>query len=606
MSIIEEKLKLLPSNPGVYVMLDKDGVIIYVGKAKNLKNRVRQYFFNSVKTQKVMAMVSHVADFYYIIAPSETEALSLENNLIKKNKPRYNILLKDDKTYPYIKVNLKSPYPTFKITRKILKDGAKYFGPFMGGISANDLLEMINLAFTVRPCDKSLTNVTPLKPCLNYHIKKCLAPCAKLVTEEEYLERVNGAVSFLNGNTADIERLLKEKMTLASEREEFELALKFREQLLSLEKLKLKRITNLKSFLDADVIAYSSNGLYSAINLLVIRKGRMVGSKNYAFDGVSEKQDAIREFILQYYKNKEMLPDEIIVNENLKDYDSVEQFLKKEFEKKVALINPKQGVRKQLIDMCEVNATEHLEVAFSKIKHKEDSTYLACERLKEILNLYRYPKRMECFDISNISGTNKVGSMVVFIDGEKEAKEYRRFKITSFEGADDFRSHQEVVSRRLERLRTDSEKFPKPDLIVIDGGKGQLSSVKEIFDKYNVTDIDLIALAERNEEIYTLNSAEPIVLERSDYALRLLQRIRDEAHRFAITFHRSLRDKGALESVLDGVQGLGKVRKKALIARFKDVGGILHATKEELMQVEGIGEKQSELIIRHLTKEGLL
>ena len=606
MSIIEEKLKLLPQNPGVYVMLDKDGVIIYVGKAKNLKNRVRQYFFNGVKTQKVMAMVSHIADFYYIIAPSETDALSLENNLIKKHKPRYNILLKDDKTYPYIKVNLKSPFPTFKITRKILKDGAKYFGPFMGGISANSLLEMINLAFTIRPCDKPLTNINPLKPCLNFHIKKCLAPCAKMVSEEEYLERVNSAIDFLNGNTLEIEKLLKEKMLLASEKEEFELALKYKEQLLSLEKLKLKRITNLSTFLDADIISYSSNGLYSAINLLVVRKGRMVGSKNFAFDSVSEKEDAIREFILQYYKNKEMLPEEIIVNESMIDSEVVEQFLKQEFGKKVCLITPKQGVRKQLVDMCEVNATEHLEVAYSKIKHKEDSTYLACERLKEILNLSSYPKRMECFDISNVSGTNKVGSMVVFTDGEKDAKEYRRFKITSFEGADDYKSHQEVMTRRLEKLSTDIEKFPKPNLIVIDGGKGQLSSVKQVFDKFNITDIDLIALAEKNEEIYTLNSDKPIILPRSDYALRLLQRIRDEAHRFAITFHRSLRDKGALKSVLDGVKGLGKVKKQALIAHFKDIGGIIKATKEQLKEVEGIGEKQAELIIQHLTKEGLL
>ena len=606
MSIVEEKLKLLPKNPGVYVMLDKDGVIIYVGKAKNLKNRVRQYFFNGVKTQKVMAMVSHIADFYYIIAPSETDALSLENNLIKKHKPRYNILLKDDKTYPYIKVNLKSPFPTFKITRKILKDGAKYFGPFMGGISANSLLEMINLAFTIRPCDKPLTNINPLKPCLNFHIKKCLAPCAKMVSEEEYLERVNSAIDFLNGNTLEIEKLLKEKMLLASEKEEFELALKYKEQLLSLEKLKLKRITNLSTFLDADILSYASNGLYSAINLLVVRKGRMVGSKNFAFDSVSEKEDAIREFILQYYKNKEMLPEEIIVNESMIDSEVVEQFLKQEFGKKVCLITPKQGVRKQLVDMCEVNATEHLEVSYSKIKHKEDSTYLACERLKEILNLSSYPKRMECFDISNVSGTNKVGSMVVFTDGEKDAKEYRRFKITSFEGADDYKSHQEVMTRRLEKLSTDIEKFPKPNLIVIDGGKGQLSSVKQVFDKFNITDIDLIALAEKNEEIYTLNSDKPIILPRSDYALRLLQRIRDEAHRFAITFHRSLRDKGALKSVLDGVKGLGKVKKQALIAHFKDIGGIIKATKEQLKEVEGIGEKQAELIIQHLTKEGLL
>ncbi len=606
MSIIEEKLKLLPTNPGVYVMLDKDGVIIYVGKAKNLKNRVRQYFFNGVKTQKVMAMVSNVADFYYIIAPSETDALSLENNLIKKNKPRYNILLKDDKTYPYIKINLKESYPNFKITRRILKDGAKYFGPFMGGVSANSVLEILNLAFNIRLCDKKLNNIEPLKPCLNYHIKKCLAPCAKYITQEDYKKCVLGAIDFLNGKTAEAEKLLKDKMMNASENEEFELALKYKEQLLSIEKIKLKRITTLSTFLDADVLAYSSNGLYSALNLLIIRKGKMVGSKNFSFDNASETEDALREFILQYYKNEQSLPEELIVNVELSDAKNIEEYLFQSFNKKVNVVHAKQGARKQLTDMATVNAEEHLEVATGKIKHKADRTHLACKRLKEILSLQNYPKRMECFDISNISGTNKVGSMVVFNEGEKDAKEYRRFKITSFEGPDDFRSLQEVLTRRLEKLQTEPLKFPKPDLMVIDGGKGQLSSVKEIFDSFNITDIDLISLAEKHEEIYTLNSLEPVMLEKSDYCLQLLQRIRDEAHRFAITFHRSLRDKGAFKSVLDGIKGLGKVKKQAIIAEFKDIGGIIKATKQDLMKVNGIGEKQAELIISHLTKEGLI
>ncbi len=603
---LREKLKFLPENPGVYVMLDKDGQIIYVGKAKNLKNRVRQYFFNGVKTDKVMAMVERIADFYYIIAPSEIDALSLENNLIKKHKPRYNILLKDDKTYPYVKVDLKENYPTFKITRRINKDGSKYFGPFMGGVSVKSVLEIINLAFGIRPCDKKLSATKSEKPCLNYHIKKCPAPCAKLISKEEYLEKVNNAIDFLSGDTAKTEKLLKEKMLLAANNEEFELALKYKQNLESLDKIKIKRITALNKFISADVIAYQSNGIYSTVSVLFVRSGRMLGAKNFSFESASLSDgDALEEFILRYYKSGIEIPEEIILSDSVPDQNLLTEYFKKNFNKRVEIIHAKIGARRQLADMATVNATEHLETAVDKIKHKDDMTVSACMGLKEKLSLKNYPKRMECYDISNVSGVDKVGSMVVFCDGEPDRDSYRRFKIKSFAGADDYRSHQEMMERRLERLSSDPEKFPKPDLIVIDGGKGQLSSVKEVFDKFNITDIDLIALAEKNEEIYTLFSSLPIVLERRDYCLKMLQRIRDEAHRFAITYHRTLRGKRSLSSVLDTVKGLGKVKKKALLDRFKDLGGILSATKEELMQVEGIGEKHAESIIQTITKEKL-
>ncbi len=606
MGIIEDKLKLLPENPGVYVMLDKYGQIIYVGKAKNLKNRVRQYFFNGVKTDKVMAMVKNVADFYYLIAPSEIDALSLENNLIKKHKPRYNILLKDDKTYPYVKVNLKERFPCFTVTRKIRKDGAKYFGPYMSGISVKSVLEIINLAFGIRPCDKKLNPEKPIKPCLNYHIKKCQAPCANCITEREYLERVSGAIAFLSGDISDTEKLLKEKMLLASEKEEFELALKYKENLDGLEKIKLKRLTSLNKFIDADIIAYRSNGIYSTVNLLIVRSGRMLGGKNFSFESVATSDaDAISEFIMRYYKSDVELPDEIITSENLADADTLTVYFKLNYGKSVSIICAKQGVRKQLTDMAILNAEEHLETAVGRIKHKDDMTVSACKTLKERLNLNNFPKRMECYDISNISGVDKVGSMVVFNNGEPDRDSYRRFKIKTFEGADDYRSHQEMMTRRLERLITDPDKFPKPDLIIVDGGKGQLSAVKEIFDQKGITDIDLIALAEREEEIFTLYSKEPIVLERRDYCLKMLQRIRDEAHRFAITYHRTLRGKRSLTSVLDGVKGLGKIKKRALLDKFNDLGGIISASESELMQVDGIGAKQAKAIIEVLTKEGL-
>lgn len=606
MDILSEKIKHLPENPGVYVMLDGAGQIIYVGKAKNLKNRVRQYFQNSVKTEKVMAMVKSIADFYYIIVPTEIDALSLENNLIKKHKPRYNILLKDDKTYPYLKVNLKEPFPTFTVTRKIKKDGAKYFGPFMGGVSVKGVLEILNLAFGVRPCDKKLSEEKFIKPCLNYHIKKCAAPCAGCISREEYLKKIALSVDFLSGDILETEKMLTQKMLDASQREEFELALKYKENLQSLEKIKQKRITSLNKFLNADVIAYSANGIYSAISLIFVRNGRTLGAKNFAFESAALSDgEAISEFISRYYTQDSDIPDEIILGEEIEGADILSKYFKDNYGKAVSILSVKQGVRKQLVDMAEVNAKEHLDTAIDKIKHKNDMTVDACLALKQKLQLRNYPKRMECYDISNISGVDKVGSMVVFIDGEPDFDSYRRFKIKTFEGADDYRSHQEMMERRLNRLSTDFEKFPKPDLIIVDGGKGQLSAVKEIFDKFGIEDIDLIALAEREEEIFLVGQSTPVVLEKRDYCLKMLQRIRDEAHRFAITYHRTLRGKRALSSVLDKIKGLGKVRKTALLNKFKDLSGIVSATEEELKSVEGIGEVQAKLIVDALTKEGL-
>ncbi|MBR5900555.1 MAG: excinuclease ABC subunit UvrC [Clostridia bacterium] len=604
MNTLGEKLKLLPESPGVYVMLDENGVIIYVGKAKNLKNRVRQYF-NGTKTGKVAAMVKSIRDFYYIIAPTEIDALSLENNLIKKHKPRYNILLKDDKTYPYIKVNLKENYPCFKSTRKILKDGAKYFGPFMGGVNVKSVLEVINLAFGIRPCTRVLSEKSATKPCLNYHIKKCSAPCCGYLSNAEYSLRVNHAIDFLSGETEEVEQTLTSKMLSCAEKEDFESALKYKQALDGLEKITVKRLTALNRFICADVLAFATNGVYSAINVLFVRNGRMMGGKSFSFETSDEVgSEALREFVSAYYKDGSDVPDQIISGVEIADTRLLTEFFKLHFDKNVEFTLAKQGVKKQLADMAQVNANEYLEKNVDKINHKYDMTVSACKALQDKLGLKNYPKRMECFDISNISGVDKVGSMVVFIDGEPDYDGYRRFKITTFEGSDDFRSMQEVLSRRLDRMASD-EKFPKPDLIVIDGGKGQLSSVLEVFEKKGVEGIDLISLAEREEEIFLPNQSNPIVLSKRDYCLKMLQRIRDEAHRFAITYHRSLRGKRALSSVLDGVYGLGKVKKQALLTRFKDLSGIARATKEQLMEVAGIGEVQAGLIIDYLTKEGL-
>ena len=603
---LNEKLKHLPSNPGVYVMLDGDGQIIYVGKAKNLKNRVRQYFFNGVKTDKVIAMVNNVADFYYIITPTEIDALSLENNLIKKHKPRYNILLKDDKTYPYLKIDLSEDFPTFRVVRKIKKDKCKYFGPFMGGVSAKSLLEILNLAFFIRPCEKKLNIRTTSAPCLNYHLKKCLAPCAKMITREKYLELVDEAIAFLGGETLKTENLLKDKMNSAIQKEDFELAIKYRDCLFALDRIKQKRITALNKFINADVLAYKTNGIYSAVSVLFVRNGLMLGCKSFAFENASFiESEAIFEFITRFYKEGKEIPDEIISSIEIADTKLLEGYFQQEFSKKVNFLCVKQGVRKQLCDMAEANASEYLETQIDKIKHKEDMTVVACKHLKDKLKLANYPKRMECYDVSNVSGVDNVGSMVVFIDGAPDRDSYRRFKIQTVVGANDYKCHQEMMRRRLTKLTTDPEKFPKPDLIIIDGGKGQLSKVKEVIDELGVKGIDLIALAEREEEIFLPFESAPVVLDKSDYALKMLVRIRDEAHRFAITYHKTLRGKRALSSVLDGVHGLGKVKKGALLDKFKDLSNIISATESQLREVKGIGEVQAKAIIDLLIKEGL-
>lgn len=596
-AVLEKKIKMLPENPGVYVMLNADGQVIYVGKAKILKNRVKQYFYSGVKTDKVFAMVSNVYDFYYIITKSEVDALSLENNLIKKYKPKYNILLKDDKTYPYLRIDLKKAYPYFEIVRKIKRDGAKYFGPFMG-ISVKELLEVINDCFLIRSCKIPFEKRGVDRECLNYHIKRCLGPCTGRITEKEYKERVDSAIDFLSGNDDLAEEILTEKMHALAEAGEFELAISCRERLKMLDKIKQRKITNLNRFINADVIAVSTNGLYYSVNLLITRSGRMLGGKNFSLNTLAESnREAISEFIRSYYGDKNEIPDEIILSEECAEIDLLTDFFKTEYNKSVSILVPKQGVRRQLAEMALSNANDYLEKTISKILHDEDLTVNACAKLQKVLNLSKYPKRMECYDISNISGVDKVASMVVFTDGKKDGNEYRRFMIKTVEGANDFASLQETLERRLSKLNTDEEdKFPKPDLIIIDGGKGQLSAVKEIFDQKGIFDIDLISLAKREEEVFTIFSNEPVAIPHNDYALRLLQRIRDEAHRFAITYFRSKHLKRNLESYLDKIPGVGKTTKKALLDHFKKVENIKEATIEELESIENVGAKRAKVI----------
>lgn len=595
MDVIKEKLKLLPDSPGVYIMLDKYGNVIYVGKARVLKNRVRQYFHNTPKPQKVMQMVANIADFNYIITNSEIDALALENNLIKKYKPKYNILLKDDKTYPYIKADMRDKFPSFYITRKIKKDGGRYFGPFMGGINCKDILEVVQLLFGVRLCHTSVT-AKPKRECLNYHIGRCTAPCAHKISEEEYGLRVKKALDFLDGDYKNAQAVLEEKMIAAAEGEAFELALDYRNKISMLSKLEAKRITSINKAIDADIIAYATNNLYSAVNVLVTRKGIMQGASSFALDEAHiSDAEALTSFITQYYATHEP-PAEIVVPEYCEKL-LVSQFFKEKLGKSVDITAAKQGVKAELLKMAERNAHDYLEKSVDKIRHRDDMTVNACKRLQQMLGLVRYPRRMECYDISNVSGVDKVASMVVFIDGEADRTQYRRFKIKTVEGANDFASLQEVLLRRLSKLGTDEEeRFPKPDLIVIDGGKGQLSAVAEIFGQLGVTDIELISIAKQQEEIFTLTSDDAVKIPARDYALRMVQRIRDEAHRFAITYFRNLHSKNILKSELEKIEGVGKQRRIALMERYSTIDKIMSAEAEDIAKTPGISLKVAKAI----------
>ena len=592
---ISNKLKKLPSKSGVYIMRDKKGEVIYVGKAKSLKNRVSQYFRHSEKPVKVQAMVDNIDDFDYFITMSELDALALESNLIKKYQPYYNILLKDGKAFPYIKINLHDEFPKFEITRKIKKnDGAKYFGPYFAGIDPRAILETIQSAFKIRNCSHKFSSGKPLKrECLNYSLGLCLAPCTNRVTREEYMEEIKKAINFLNGNDEEIEKILLEKMVTASNNENFERAIELRESLKMVAKLKQRVVANMPKDVDKDVIAYVTDGLSGVLTIMVIRSGKILGIQNYTQTDMSE-EDTIFNFMMQYYQNS-LPPHEIILSHPID-----EKLICKFLEKNLKIISSPKGLNLTLLKMAKENATEYLEKHLEKEKLEYNSTIGALKNLQEKLHLKNLPKRMECYDISHISGTNKVASMVVFKDGKPYKKDYRKFKIKTVKGSNDFASLQETLERRFKRLQNlEGESFKEmPDLIVIDGGKGQLSSTYEILKEFHLEDkIEMISLAKKLEEVFVVGRSEPIILKYGSAELKLLQRIRDEAHRFAITFHRQTRTKAQTESELSQIPGLGQKKIDALLKAFGSSENIKKATAEELKLVKGIHTAIAESIV---------
>lgn len=603
--LLKEKLLSLPTTSGVYLMKDNAGTIIYVGKAKNLKRRVNSYFVGNNKTVKTFNLVEHIADFDYILTNTEFDALLLENNLIKKHQPHYNILLKDGKNFPYIKINLKQDFAKLEVTRKVKNDGAKYFGPYFGGISPEQILRIVGRAFSLRTCNLKLTqNSKAVRPCLNYSMGLCSAPCAKKVDAERYKNQVAGVIKFLKGDTKQVEQILKQKLELASESLNFEKAIEIRDEIFALDKLKLKFTTQFAKPINQDVFGFYSTGTNSAISVIIIRDGKQMATENFLLLSAQDFSNIADTFLLQYYSQNRTIPKTIVLQQTIGNIAELEAYFAGQQNSKVNIVVTQKGTNKKLCNIASQNAKEFLEKSLGKEKTKQIKTVGAMGRLKDVLGLSQMPYRMECFDISNTGGTNSVASMSVFINGEPAKKMYRKFNIKTVEGPNDFASLQEVVARRLAELEkgTDQSFGAKPNLIVIDGGKGQLSSVMEVFGGY-ANKIDICSLAEQFEEIFLPHKADSIRLCKTDVGLQLLQRLRDEAHRFAITFHKNKRAKAMTKSILDDIIGIGQTKKQQLFERFGSLEKIKNASIKELMLVRGITESQARAIKDALNKQ---
>ena len=592
---IKEKVHDLPTLPGVYKMLDQYGNIIYIGKAKNLKNRVSSYFINTEKLPKVQQMVENVYDFEYIVTPSELEALNLESNLIHEHQPFFNILLKDGKAFPYIKIDYKSDYPRVTVTRKVLKDNAMYFGPYFNKINANVLFGIINNTFKLRDCNLNM-NKKCSRECLNYHINTCLAPCTNRCTKEEYREEVDKVIDFLKGNLDNAKQILDSKMRTYADMEMFEKAIEIRENIKAIENIDAQNITGLNRNTDIDVFGFADNGSNAVITVACVRGTKMVGVNNYnVIDASQNASDTVTNFITQYYMSNKIVPKNIILpfeSETLQSWiNNFAQF-------KVNFYSGTRGIYSRLLKMANDNASEYLNKSIEKEKLYELKTLGAIKTLQKTLGLSTLPKRIEGFDISNLGGTNTVASMVVFINGVPAKKLYRKFKI-DISGQNDFRNMRDVLARRFNEYKKGSDlSFSTlPDLILIDGGIIQLQFAKESMDSSGL-DIDMISLAEKNEEIYKIDGSK-IVLSRDNFALKLLQNVRDESHRFAITFQKSLRQKNALKSELENIDLVGKQKVNALFNKFKSIEKIKSASIDDIMQIEGIGKKLAENIYNY-------
>ena len=599
---IEEELKKLPAKPGVYLMHDDKDAIIYVGKAISLKNRVRQYFQSSRnKGVKIEQMVTHIARFEYIITDSELEALVLECNLIKEHRPKYNTMLMDDKTYPFIKVTVQEDFPRVLFARQMYKDKAKYYGPYTSAGAVKDTIDLIHKLYGIRTCNKQLPKMQGKeRPCLNYHIHQCPAPCQGYISREEYAKSVKKVLTFLNGDYAPILKELEEKMLAASEEMEFEKAIEYRELLNSVTKIAQKQKITSSDMEDKDVIAMSVDQHDAVVQVFFIRDGRLIGRDHFCLriaNGDS-RPDVLSAFIKQFYAGTPYIPREIMLQYEIEDAALIEEWLSGRKGQKVHIQVPKKGQKEKLVELAKKNADMVLTQDRERIRREEGRTIGAMKEIAKLLNLPKL-ERVEAYDISNISGFQTVGSMVVFEKGRPKRSDYRKFRIRGVQGADDYASMEEVLTRRLSHYEN------YPDLIMMDGGRGQVNIALKVMQQLNI-EVPVCGMVKddkhRTRGIYFHNIELPI--DRDSEGFRLVTRIQDEAHRFAIEYHRSLRSKEQVHSVLDDIPGIGPARRKALMKSFRTLEEIKSASEEELAEVEGMNSRSARQVFEffHIAK----
>lgn len=602
---IQEELKKLPGKPGVYIMHDEKDAIIYVGKAISLKNRVRQYFQTSRnKGAKIEQMVTHITRFEYIVTDSELEALVLECNLIKEHRPKYNTMLMDDKTYPFIKVTVNEPFPRVMMARRMVKDKAKYFGPYTSAGAVKDTIELIRKLYHVRSCNRNLPkDIRKERPCLNYHIHQCEAPCQGYVSQEEYRKSIQKVLHFLNGNYDFILKELEEKMQAAADSLEFEKAIEYRELLSSVQKIAQKQKITDTAGDDRDILALAAEEEDAVVQVFFIRGGRLIGRDHFYLKIAKDesKSEILSSFVKQFYAGTPYIPAELMLPEEIEDHKVVEEWLTKRRGHRVHVKVPKKGTKEKLVELAQKNAQMVLNNDKERLKREEGRTIGAVKELEKMLGLQGVV-RMEAFDISNTNGFDSVGSMVVYERGKPKRNDYRKFKIKSVQGPDDYASMEEVLTRRFEHgLREkDGEKESGgftafPDLILMDGGKGQVNIAVQVLEKMHLN-IPVCGMVKddchRTRGLYYQNEELPI--DRNSECFRLITRIQDEAHRFAITFHRQLRSKGQVHSVLDDIPGIGPARRKDLMRSFENIEAIKNASVEELKVLPSMNEKSAQ------------
>lgn len=606
---IQEELKKLPGKPGVYLMHDEKDAIIYVGKAISLKNRVRQYFQSSRnKGAKIEQMVTHISRFEYIVTDSELEALVLECNLIKEHRPKYNTMLMDDKSYPFIKVTVNEPFPRVMLARQMKKDKAKYFGPYTSAGAVKDTIELIRKLYHIRSCNRSLPkDIGKERPCLNYHIHQCQAPCQGYISQEEYRKSIDEVVRFLNGHYDLVLKELEEKMMAASDSLEFEKAIEYRELLTSVQKVAQKQKITDTAGDDRDIIAMASEGEDAVVQVFFIRSGRLIGRDHFYLKSAENDTEGeiLSSFIKQFYAGTPYIPAELMLPEEIEDQDIIEEWLTARRERRVHLRIPKKGTKEKLVELAQKNAQMVLKNDRERLKREEGRTIGAVKELEKILGL-KGIIRMEAYDISNTNGFDSVGSMVVYEHGKPKRNDYRKFKIKTVQGPDDYASMNEVLTRRFGHgLREQQEESETggfqifPDLIMMDGGRGQVNIALEVLEKLHLH-IPVCGMVKddnhRTRGLYFNNTELPI--DRNSECFRLITRIQDEAHRFAITFHRQLRSRGQVHSVLDDIPGVGPARRKDLMRCFENIDAIRNATVEELKELPSMNEKSAQEVYK--------